>query len=178
MKKTLATIGATTTLALGGLGLASMASAQTAESTDVDTTATDDGTTEEREGRRGNRGDGRRGHHGDCGARGEAVAELLGIEAEDLRAQLEAGSTLAEIAEANGVDPDDLVDQLVADVTERLDEKVADGRLTEDEAAEKLAEKAERIEDRVFGDHSDGDPDSDDADSDDDADDAVEGEGS
>jgi uncharacterized protein YidB (DUF937 family) len=80
------------------------------------------------------------------------VAELLGIEADELRAQLDAGSTLAEIAEANGVDPDDLVDQMVADAAERIESKVADGRITEDEAAEKLAEKTDKIEDRVFGD--------------------------
>jgi len=169
MKKTLATIGATAAFAVTGFGLASVASAQTTDDgesqTDGDTetteTAPDEGRTD---GRRGEgRGEGRSHGRGGCGS--EAVAEMLGLEVDELRAQLEAGATLAEVAEANGVDADELVDQLVADATERIEDKVAEGRLSEDEAADKLADKAERIEDRVFGD-SDSDSDEEGADSD------------
>jgi hypothetical protein len=151
MKKTLVTIGATTALAFAGLGVASVASAQVdgtdgADSTENGTTITEDGERTER----GERGE-RRGRNGrGCGP-SEAVAEILGMEQDELRAELEGGATLAEIAEANGVDPDDLVDQLVADATERIDEKVAEGRIDEAEAAEKLADKTERIEDKVYG---------------------------
>ncbi len=155
MKKTLATIGATTAFAIAGLGLASVASAQTTDQDDSQTdgdaetteTAPDEGRTD------GRRGEGRGHGRGGCGS--EALAEMLGLEVDELRAQLDAGATLAEIAEANGVDPDELVDQMVADATERIEDKVAEGRLTEDEAADKLADKAERIEDRVFGDDAD-----------------------
>ena len=38
-----------------------------------------------------------------------AVAELLGIDAEALKAQLESGQTMTELAEAAGVDTDDLL---------------------------------------------------------------------
>ncbi|MGH1492998.1 MAG: hypothetical protein ACRBK7_26990 [Acidimicrobiales bacterium] len=160
MKKTLATIGVVTATAFAGMGLATMASAQTADdgTTDEGNTITEDGTedsgTEDRDGRRGNR-DGKRG----CNKL-EGVAEILGLEVDELQAELEAGSSLAEIAEANGVDPDALVDQMVADATERVEAKVAEGRITEDEAADKLAEKSDRIEDRVFG-NDDADADSD-----------------
>lgn len=148
MKKTLATIGITSALAFAGLGVATVASAQTADS-DADTDNAESTESTEERTRDGRRGAGR-GHRGGGGCGN--VAELLGLEPEELRAQLDAGATLAEVAEANGVDADELVDLMVAEATERLDEKVADGRLTEDEAAERLADKAERIEDRVFGD--------------------------
>ncbi len=42
-----------------------------------------------------------------------------------------------------------VVDAIVDEMTDRLDAAVADGRLTEDEAAEKLADAEERIADRV-----------------------------
>ena len=161
MKKTLATIGVTTALAFTGVGVATMASAQTPDA-DADSTTTEESgeTTERRDGesRRSNK-------RGGCGP-SEAVAEALGMEVEELQAELEAGNTLAEVAEANDVDPDSLVELMVANATERIDEKLAEGDITEEEAAEKLAKKTERIEDKVFGD-DDADDSDDDADDDD-----------
>lgn len=81
-----------------------------------------------------------------------AVLDTLGVSAEDLRTALADGQTLAEVAEANGVDVDTLVDAMVAEVTERLDQAVENERLTEDEAAEKLADASERITGLVNGD--------------------------
>ena len=165
MKKTLATIGVTTALAFTGVGVATMASAQTPDA-DADSTTTDDSTETNDESRERGDGEGRRGNkRGGCGP-SEAVAEALGMEVDELKAELEAGSTLAEVAEANDVDPDELVELMVANATERIEEKVAEGDLTDEEAAEKLANKTERIEDKVFGDDDDDD-DEDDADEDD-----------
>lgn len=79
----------------------------------------------------------------------EAVQELLGLSAEELREQLRAGSTLGEIATEQGLDPQDVVDAIVAEMTERVDAAVADGKLDADDAAEKLAAAEERIADRV-----------------------------
>jgi polyhydroxyalkanoate synthesis regulator phasin len=79
----------------------------------------------------------------------EAVQELLGLSAEELREQLRAGSTLGDIATEQGLDPQDVVDAIVAEMTERVDAAVADGKLDADAAAEKLAEAEERISDRV-----------------------------
>ncbi len=107
---------------------------------------------ENRPERDGPRGPGRgvpgRGHRG---AHLETVTELLGIEADTLRAELQAGATLAEVAEANDVTTDDLVAALVADAMERIDEAVAEGRITADEAAEKEAQLTERVTARVNG---------------------------
>jgi polyhydroxyalkanoate synthesis regulator phasin len=83
-----------------------------------------------------------RGRHG---AHLEEIAEFLGITSEELRAALQEGSTLGEVAEANGSGADELIGFLVDQASERLDEALADGRITEDEAAERLAEITERI---------------------------------
>ncbi len=71
-----------------------------------------------------------------------AAADFLGMEAPDLAAQLRDGATLAEIA---GSQTAALIDSLVAEISERLDAAVADGRITQEEADEKLAEATERI---------------------------------
>ncbi|MGI9646634.1 MAG: hypothetical protein ACR2O6_15110 [Ilumatobacteraceae bacterium] len=98
---------------------------------------------------RGDRpGRGGRGH-GKFG--GEVVTELLGIDAEALRAELQGGATLVEVAGANGVSEAELVAALVAHQTERIDQAVVDGKLTAEEAAEKTADVEERITARVNG---------------------------
>ena len=51
---------------------------------------------------------------------GEVIAEAIGIDVETLREELRTGATVAEVAEANGVDPQAVVDALVADYTERV----------------------------------------------------------
>ncbi len=79
----------------------------------------------------------------------ETAAETLGMSVADLRTALRDGQTLAEVAEAQGVEVQTLIDALVAEVKEHLDEHVADGDMTQEEADEKLAEATERITDRV-----------------------------
>ncbi len=94
---------------------------------------------------------GGRGHRGGPGRDGEVVAGLLGIDAETLREELVAGNSIADIAEANGVDVQTVIDALVDEAAGHLDLAVEDGRLTDDEAAEKLADVTERITARVNG---------------------------
>ena len=89
--------------------------------------------------RRGGRGPGR-------GIDAEAVAEVLGVTTDELRQAKQDGVSLADLAEQQGVPIDDVVDVLVAPLAERLDEKVAAGDITQEEADEKLAEVEERIE--------------------------------
>lgn len=78
----------------------------------------------------------------------ETVAEVLGTTVDDLRASLEAGSTLADIA---GDQTQDVIDALVAEHQARLDQAVTDGRIDADTAAEKSAEIVERVTARVNG---------------------------
>ena len=89
-----------------------------------------------------------------CEGRGrglDAMAEAIGIDAEELRAALEDGQTPAEVAEANGVSRADLVDALVADITEHVNQAVEDGELTQDEADERLADVEEHANAIVDG---------------------------
>lgn len=90
--------------------------------------------------------EGRRGHRG---PKLEAAAEAIGVTVEDLHAALEDGQTIAQVAEANGVDVQTVIDALVADANAHLDEAVAEGRLSAEEADEKRAELTERITERV-----------------------------
>lgn len=92
-----------------------------------------------------------RGHRG--GPHGfraglDALADL-GLTAEIIRAGFEDGQTLAEIATANGVEVQAVIDALVAEANERIDQAVADGRIDETEAEEKKAEAVERITEMV-----------------------------
>lgn len=95
------------------------------------------------------------GHRGHFLGRGpglasfEAAADIIGIENAELREALADGATLAQVAEDNGVDIENLVDGLVAALSERVDELVADGRITEDQAAEIKENAPERIENFV-----------------------------
>ncbi len=60
----------------------------------------------------------------------DAAASFLGLSESELRAALESGKSLAQVAEDEGKPADKLVDALVAATTKRLDEAVSDGRLT------------------------------------------------
>ncbi|MCB1004799.1 MAG: hypothetical protein KDB35_11515, partial [Acidimicrobiales bacterium] len=73
-------------------------------------------------------------HGGRRAARAEQLAEIIGISVDELHAAREAGQTPAEIADDNGVSRDELVSALITDAEEHLDEAVADGRLTQEEA--------------------------------------------
>ncbi len=80
---------------------------------------------------------------------GQIVADLLGVDAATLRTEVMNGSTLAEVATAQGVDPQAVIDGLVAEAKTHLDQGVADGRLSQDEADARLTEMTTRITDAV-----------------------------
>ena len=79
----------------------------------------------------------------------QEIADLIGVDVEALTEWLRNGGTLAEIADQNGVDPDAVVDLIVADMNERLDQAVEDGRIDADEADERRSEIEERVTERV-----------------------------
>jgi hypothetical protein len=79
------------------------------------------------------------------------VAEALGLSEDDLRTALEDGRSLAEVAEEQGVDTQEVVDAIVAAQRERLDEAVADGDLTQEQADEIAADAEERATALVNG---------------------------
>jgi uncharacterized protein YidB (DUF937 family) len=82
----------------------------------------------------------------------EAAAEALGISVEDLRTAVrEDDRTIAEVAEERGVDVQAVVDAMVAEATERIDQRVAEGDLEADRAAELKEDLPERMTDLVNG---------------------------
>ena len=90
-----------------------------------------------------------RGGHGP-GRDFSVAAETLGMSEDELRAALQAdGTTLARIAEDQGVEADALVDALVTAGEERIADAVADGRITQEEADERLADLEALITERV-----------------------------
>ena len=88
----------------------------------------------------------RDGMKADRGEHFASVAEVLGVEVEELREQLAGGSTLAEIA---GDNVDAVVALLVENATEKINEAVAAGKMTQEEADEKIASLEENITERV-----------------------------
>jgi ribosomal protein S20 len=63
------------------------------------------------------------------------AAEVLGMPPEDLQAAVEAGQSLREIAEVQGMDEAEFEEAFHAAAIERIDQAVADGDLTEKQAA-------------------------------------------
>lgn len=72
------------------------------------------------------------------------VAEALGMTEDELRSAFQADKTVADLAAEKGVDLQTVIDGIVASHKARLDEKVAAGDLTQEEADEKLAGAEER----------------------------------
>jgi polyhydroxyalkanoate synthesis regulator phasin len=89
------------------------------------------------------------GHLGDFRLLSTA-ASYLGMTEAELRAALE-DKTLAEVAKEHGKTAAGLVQQLVATQTKRIDEAVADGKLTDDQATTLKAGLEERMESFVNG---------------------------
>ncbi len=94
------------------------------------------------------------GGHGRGGRGGpglEAAATALGLTADELRTELQDGSTVAEVASEKGVDLTTVTDAMLAEKKERLAEAVASGKITQEDADERLANAPERITAHVNG---------------------------
>ncbi len=96
------------------------------------------------------------GRRGFGGHRGEglrevsdAVTELLGLTPVELREAFVSGQTLAEIAEAQGVSTEVLVDTIVAETQALVDEKLAAGDITAERAESILDGLEAKVEERV-----------------------------
>ena len=101
------------------------------------------------EGRPGGRGMGRGMGHGRIGHGIEAAATALGMTSDELRTALRDGQTIAEVAAEKGVDVQTVIDAMAAEVKTHLDEEVAAGEHTQEEADAKLADAIERITERL-----------------------------
>jgi hypothetical protein len=122
--------------------LTSLAQDDGTETPDPDATTQEDGTAGDRPFMHG-RGP---GSHGLMLGEGlETAADALGVTESELLSALEDGRSIADVAEEQGVDVQEVVDALVAAATERLDQAVEDGRVDEDRADEIKAALPEHI---------------------------------
>jgi hypothetical protein len=78
-----------------------------------------------------------------------AVAAYLGLTESELRAQREAGKSLAQIASVQGKSVAGLEDVMLADAKTHLDEAVANGRLTAAQEETMLADLKSHLDDIV-----------------------------
>lgn len=120
-----------------------IAGAQTEDTTPDATTEADATESTERDGERGHKG--RKGK----GARMSSFLETSGLTIEQVREGFEADQSLAQIAEANGVDSDGVKADLVAAKTERINAMVEAGRITQEEADAKIAELDDKIDEKL-----------------------------
>jgi polyhydroxyalkanoate synthesis regulator phasin len=100
-----------------------------------------------------------RGHHGGpghgfrhgfmIGVTLDKIATFLGINVSDITDALRNDQSLAQIAEAHGKSRDELKTFILDETKARLDEKVADGGLTQQEADDKLQEISDRVDNLI-----------------------------
>ena len=87
------------------------------------------------------RPDDRPGRHGRAHGRIAAVVEdLTGLNHGQIRAAFVQGTTLRELLEEHGSSGEEFVDAVLSELEEHLDRAVENGRLTPEEAEEKLAQ--------------------------------------
>lgn len=77
------------------------------------------------------------------------VAEFLGIEPATVLDGLQNGQSLAQIAEANGKTRDELKNYLLDELTDKVNQAVENGRITQERADEILANAPDRIDQQI-----------------------------
>jgi uncharacterized protein YidB (DUF937 family) len=83
---------------------------------------------------------------GGHGPKLDAAAQALNLSADDLRSKLKDGNTtIAQVAQAQGVDVQKVIDAMVADATAHIDQAVQDGKLTADQANQRKSGLKDRI---------------------------------
>ncbi len=87
-----------------------------------------------------------------------SAVQVLGIETTDLVAELKAGKSLADVAEAQRMPVEDFTPALLTEIRTQLDALVAEGKLTADRAAEVFQHFEENIDRIVNAHHEPGHP--------------------
>jgi len=89
------------------------------------------------------------GRNGSVKEQFSAVAKQLGMDPKDLLTELRSGKSLADVATAKGVDPQTVIDSLVAAANTKLDEAVSGGKLDQAKADEMKQKLPDRIKELV-----------------------------
>lgn len=75
----------------------------------------------------------------------QTISDATGLSHQEIAEQVQAGSTLSEIITANGGDVEAIKSDVLVEVTVRLDERVANSDLTQEEADAILAQAEEEL---------------------------------
>ncbi|MGG4145286.1 hypothetical protein ABEW34_19415 [Paenibacillus algorifonticola] len=102
-------------------------------------------------GGEGGKHGGGKGGFGKGGFASEETAAVLGVTVDELKTELQAGKSLADIATEKGVDVQKVIDQKVSEEKARLDQALTDGKLTQEQYDAKIAELTERVTQFVNG---------------------------
>jgi polyhydroxyalkanoate synthesis regulator phasin len=94
--------------------------------------------------------------HGGPGFRGlgdiaNTVATTIGVSVDDLRTAIRNGDSIAKVAQDHKVDPQKVIDALVAEANKRIDAAVTAGKLTADQATQAKTRAATLAKDIVNG---------------------------
>ncbi|MDP4099285.1 hypothetical protein OIN60_21450 [Paenibacillus sp. P96] len=81
------------------------------------------------------------------------LTSLLSLTADELKAAIKEGSSLADIAEEQNVDVNEVVDLLVSSMTEKLGTQLEEGKLTDEQYEERKAALEDRVTQMVNGEH-------------------------
>ncbi|SDC92107.1 hypothetical protein SAMN05660690_2934 [Geodermatophilus telluris] len=88
----------------------------------------------------------------------DVLDEVLTISHDELHVRMDAGQNLAAVAEDLGIDPQTLIDALVAEYSPAIDTLLADGTITQDEADQYRAALEEAFSFRVNWDGEEATP--------------------
>ncbi|MCM3631122.1 hypothetical protein M3194_27800 [Paenibacillus glycanilyticus] len=81
----------------------------------------------------------------------DVVATALSITEDELKTELKAGKTIADIAKEKGISEDSVVSAIETAINAQIDQEVKAGKLTADEAAAKKEDAAARAQSIVDG---------------------------
>ena len=88
----------------------------------------------------------------------DVLDEVLGISHDELHVRMDSGQNLATVAEDLGIDPQELVDAMVAEYSPAVDGLLAAGTITQEQADQYLADLQEAFSFRVTWDGEEATP--------------------
>ncbi|WP_418791944.1 hypothetical protein [Phosphitispora sp. TUW77] len=79
----------------------------------------------------------------------DSVSKLLGMDAAEVRTERQSGKSLSQIAESKGISEDKLVDSILEQRKSQLDQSIANGTISEEQAEYCLENMEQRVKDSV-----------------------------
>jgi hypothetical protein len=81
----------------------------------------------------------------------DVAAEKMGMSVRDLRAELQDGKSIADVANEKGVDTQDIIDTYLAELETSLADAVAEAKITQNQADWQLQQATEKAPDQLNG---------------------------